>query len=138
MVEIRNQVRIITNHKLMNRKIFIILSFFLFSFTAWAQNVEFTLSAPKVVEMGEQFRLTYVLNQRGENLKLPELENFEILFGPSTSSSTSMQIINGKTTRSSTFSYTFIVQATKTGKFTIPPATIEVDDKNVPVEQPFD
>jgi len=114
----------------MSRKIFIIISFFLFPLTSWAQEVEFTLSAPRVVEAGEQFRLTYVLNKRGENLQLPKLEAFDILFGPSTSSSTSMQIINGKTTRSSTFSYTYIVQATKTGKFTIPPATIKVDNKS--------
>lgn len=49
--------------------------------------------------------------------------------GPSFSSSTSFQIINGKTTQSRDFSYTYILRAREAGTFTIRPGSIEVDGK---------
>jgi len=96
---------------------------------AGADNVHFTMSAPKVVSQGEQFRLSFNLNQEGSDLQLPKLSNFDVLMGPSTSQSTSVQIINGKTTQSVSFSYIFILRAKKTGTFTVRPGSIKVDGK---------
>ncbi len=95
----------------------------------WADNVRFTMSTPNVVSTNEQFRLTLALNEQGENIKLPEMSDFDVLMGPSTSTSYNFQSINGKTVQSRNFSYTFVLRAKKEGKFTIRPASIEVDGK---------
>lgn len=101
----------------------------LIGYLAVADNVRFTMEGPEVVEAGEQFRLGFTLNERGTDLQLPDLSNFDVLMGPSTSQSSSIQIINGKTTQTSSFSYIFILRAKKEGNFTIRPASIKVDGK---------
>ena len=98
-------------------------------FLAMADNIQFVMEGPEVVAMGEQFRLGFTLNERGTDLELPDLSNFDVLMGPSTSQSSSIQIINGKTTQSSSYSYIFILRAKKEGKFSIRPASIKVGGK---------
>ena len=100
------------------------------AFNASAQSVEFIASAPRVVEMGEQFRLSYALNAKGSDLKEPEFENFRVLSGPNVSSSSSVQIINGKMNQSVSYTYTFIMMAVSEGTFTIAPATVNVKGKS--------
>ena len=92
-----------------------------------AQDVEFTVSAPNVVAEGEQFRLVYKLNARPKSFDPPTFDNFYVLAGPSTSSSSSIQIVNGQMTQTYEFSYTYIIEATKEGKYTIDPATVKVN-----------
>jgi hypothetical protein len=113
----------------MLRKIYIIIGFLLPAFLATAQDATLGMSAPNAVSVGDQFRLTFTLNQRGENLQLPDLSMFDVLMGPSTSQSTSIQMINGKTTQSQTFSYTYILRAKEEGTFNIRPGSITVDGK---------
>lgn len=93
------------------------------------QGVKFTASTKKVVATGEQFKLVYSINAQGKGFRAPDLRNFSILSGPNSSTSTSVQIINGKMTQSITNSYTYYLQATKQGKFAIKPAKITVDGK---------
>ena len=47
--------------------------------------------------------------------------------GPSTSQSSSFQIINGQSSQSVSFSYLFVLRAKKEGKFTINPASVTVN-----------
>ncbi|KPK80312.1 MAG: hypothetical protein AMS27_17185 [Bacteroides sp. SM23_62_1] len=101
----------------------------IFCFNSGAQDVQFTADAPSVVEMGEQFRLTFTLNARPSSFSPPELTNFYVLSGPNQSTSTSFQIINGKTSQSITITYTYYLQATTAGTFTIEPAQAVVDRK---------
>ncbi len=61
---------------------------------AFSQNVEFKASAPSVVAVGEEFRLSYTLNKEGSNLQLPSLEGFDLLMGPSTSQSFMSSTVN--------------------------------------------
>jgi len=63
--------------------------------------VTFKASAPASVVEGEQFRLSYVLNKEGKDLRLPSIPEFELLFGPSTSTSYSQRTVNGRTTSES-------------------------------------
>jgi len=98
-------------------------------YMAMADNVQFTMEGPEAVTLGEQFRLSFTLNEQGSDLQLPDLSNFDVLMGPSTSSSSSIQIINGRTTQTSSYSYMFILRAKKEGKFTIRPASIKVSGK---------
>jgi len=109
----------------MNRKILLIM-FLLVGLNSWADEVKFTMSAPEIVTVGEQFSLTLSFNSSGgEDLRMPDLSNFDILMGPSQSSSTSMSIMNGKMTQTSEYSYTYILRAQSEGTFTIPPASIK-------------
>ncbi|MDO8951887.1 MAG: BatD family protein [Draconibacterium sp.] len=96
-----------------------------------AVQTRFTMSAPNAVEMGKQFRLSFTLNERGSNLKLPPgiENNFDILMGPSTSQSTSISTINGQTTQETTFGYTYILRPKQEGTFELRPASIEVGGK---------
>ena len=88
------------------RQIGLIILLF-FTSLAYAQNVEFKASAPSVVAVGEQFKLEYTLNKEGDNLKVPTLEGFDLLMGPSVGQSFYSSNINGKMTQNVTFSYTF-------------------------------
>lgn len=94
-----------------------------------SQEVEFNVSAPSVVAQGEQFRLTYTLNARPQEFNPPSFGNFYILAGPSTSSSSSVEIINGKMSQTFNYSYTYILEATTEGRFTIEPARVVVNKK---------
>ncbi|HBK32005.1 MAG TPA: protein BatD [Porphyromonadaceae bacterium] len=89
--------------------------------------VTFKASAPAAVEAGQQFRLSYVLNKEGKDLRLPDIKGFDILFGPTVSSSFSQRIVNGKSSSESSFTYTYILMADKEGTYTIDPASITVD-----------
>lgn len=97
--------------------------------TVGAQEVHFTVSAPSVVELGEQFRLAYTIDKKGTNLQVPTLEGFDLLMGPTTSSSSSFSSINGKVTQSEAYTYTYVLEGVKEGTFQIPAATIQVDGK---------
>ncbi|MCX6258668.1 MAG: BatD family protein [Bacteroidia bacterium] len=95
-----------------------------------AQKVEFTASAPNVVAVDEQFRLTYSVNQDGNNFRPPDFRDFNILSGPSTSSNSSISIVNGQVSRQNTYTYTYILRAPKEGKFNITSASIQVGGKS--------
>ncbi len=92
-----------------------------------AQDIQFTGSVPSVVVIGEQFRLTYSINRRGSNLKLPDIGNFRLISGPSTSSSSSVQVINGNVTQTESVTFTYVLMATEVGEYTFEPATITLE-----------
>ncbi len=96
---------------------------------AAAAEVTIKASAPREVKVGQQFRLVYEINTRGGKFKAPELKNFEILMGPSTSYSESTQIINGHISRHVSYTYTYILQAMKEGDYVIPPARVYLKGK---------
>ena len=117
-----------------NRWMIMFLSFIIYQLSispAGAQTL--TGRAPSQVAVGEQFRLTYTINTqdvrgfRAGNIP----EEFEVLMGPSTSTQSSFQMVNGHTSSTSSVTYTYIVVATKNGSFTIPPAHCTVDGKTV-------
>ncbi len=99
--------------------------------SARAQDPQFVMSAPNAVENGQQFRLSFTINERGDKLQLPPglSDNFQILMGPSTGQSTSIQTINGRTTTQVSYSYTYILRAKQEGIFELRPASIEVNGK---------
>ena len=108
----------------------IIITLFLWTLlplSLWAGEIEFTASAPSEVAAGERFRLTYQVNARPTDFRAPDIRGFRVLSGPSQSSSTSMQMINGRTTVTESFSYTYVLQGAEEGTFTIAPAQITVD-----------
>ena len=108
--------------------IFLLLT--LFS-TAYGQ--QFVARGPSEVGVGEQFRVTFTINtQNVSGFKAPAFpDELEVLMGPRTSSQSSYQIINGKTSSSSSITYTYILMADKKGKYSIPAAHITADGKSV-------
>ncbi|MDL2251312.1 BatD family protein [Odoribacter sp. OttesenSCG-928-J03] len=110
-------------------RLFITLFILLSSLTLFSQSVEFKANAPTVVEMGEQFKISYSLNQAGNNLKVPTFEGFDLLMGPSTSTSSSFSSINGNVTRSVSYTYTYVLEGVKVGTYKIPAASVSVDGK---------
>lgn len=92
-----------------------------------------TVRAPQQVAVGEQFRLQYTANtQDVSGFRVGQIPDaFEVLMGPSTSTQSSVQIVNGRTTVSSSVTYTYILSATSHGTFTIPPAHINAGGKQV-------
>jgi len=88
--------------------------------------VRFTASAPSTVILDKPFQLVYSVNANGRDMRAPEINNFEVLAGPFESHSSSMQIVNGKSSTSTSVSYTYTLQAQKTGTYTIPSASITV------------
>jgi hypothetical protein len=95
----------------------------------WANDVQFTGEAPNVVKSGQRFRLTYTVNTKAENFEPPNIQNFNILAGPSRSTSQNVSVINGQMTRTYQLQFTFVLEANKAGEFTISPAKIQVDGK---------
>lgn len=96
-----------------------------------AQNAEFKVSAPSVVEVGDEFKLVYTLNDKGSDVRLGNLNGLNVLMGPSVSQSYSTEVINGKMTSNTEFVYTYILTADKEGEYTIEPASVTVDGKTV-------
>jgi len=114
----------------MKSRIAIFCALFALSVSAVAQDVSFTASVDKnTVAVGEQFSLVFTLNGGGvgggKNVKLPDLNKFMVISGPSQASN--VQIINGSVSSSVTYSYD--VQPREVGTFTIGPASIETGGK---------
>lgn len=87
------------------------------------QDISVVADYPEVVRVGEQFTISWTINSGGGEFAPPSFDGFYKLMGPQTSYSSSTQIINGKMTRETTYSYVYYLQAVKPGKFVLPPAT---------------
>jgi hypothetical protein len=92
---------------------------------AFADEVSFTASAPDVVVVGDQFRLSYTITtQKVKDFQAPAIKGFDVLMGPSRSQQSSTQIVNGNVTSTSSITFTYILMANTAGDFTIPGASI--------------
>ncbi len=113
------------------RKLVFIILICITRLVAYADEIQFTASAPDVVVNGEQFRLTFVINSTDvKDFRAPSITDFDVLMGPTRSQQTSVQVINGRNiSNSSTVTYTYILSAIKEGEFTISGATIKVDNE---------
>ena len=84
---------------------------------------KFYAQVPKQAGINQAFQLSYTIeNANGSNLKLPPLNDFQLVGGPNTS--TSMQWINGNVSQSVTYSY--ILKPKSKGTFKIGKGTIQV------------
>lgn len=86
-----------------------------------------------IVELQERFNVGFVVEgeHSPSDFQWDAGEDFTVVWGPQKGSSTSIQMVNGKTTRSSQTTYTYILQARKTGTFTLPPATATIKGKEI-------
>jgi hypothetical protein len=78
--------------------------------------------------LNERLRIEFTIDrQGGDDFTPPDFENFKVLAGPSQSSSFSS--INGRTSYKLTYSY--VIQPTAKGTFTIPSATITYEGEQI-------
>ena len=106
------------------KKLFLTISIALQALMLTAQTT-MRVDVPNVVAADEQFNVTFIVegDENPKDFSWSQGDDFQLVWGPQQGRSTSVQIINGKTTRSSQFTYTYILMPKKTGKFTIPAAT---------------
>ncbi|MDD2284686.1 MAG: BatD family protein [Paludibacter sp.] len=113
-------------------KILLVAVFMLIAFSMAANDeAKLTASAPGTVIMGRPFQITYMANAKVTDFRAPAITNFDILAGPFKSESYSSQIVNGNMTSSVSITFTYTLQAQKTGTFTIPSATVTIDGQKV-------
>lgn len=94
-----------------------------------SQDVTVEVDYPSVVRYGDQFNVTFVINSGGGEFRPPSFEGFYKIMGPQTSYSSSTQIINGRMSQSTTYTYVYYFQAIKEGVFNIAPASFTLKSK---------
>ena len=106
-------------------KLFILLS--LHSILLLADNVSISISAPREVGVGEQFRVSYeISSQQINHFESPDFDGFRILDNHQSSSS-STTIINGQVSTKSSTTFTFLLSAPKSGEYIIGPARVHIN-----------
>ena len=114
-----------------NIKIYFVLLLLVCAMTSYAQGI--SVSAPTGVTTGENFRIAYTINnQNAEGFKVASIPSgLEVIAGPYTSRQSSIQIINGHTTSSSSTTFTYTLYAEKPGNYVIPGARATVGGKTL-------
>lgn len=117
------------------KRLFSAISFLmLISAIAWGE-ASFTVVPPRQVIAGNKFNVTFRLKDgEGNALKVSEIDGCTLLYGPSTSTMNSYQVINGNATSSTTVDYSYVYRADKAGTFTIPSASIMVGGRTLRTE----
>ena len=109
------------------KRLFVSIVASLIGLAMWAQST-IRVEVHNIVELDERFNVVFVVE--GEHspseFNWDAGSDFTVVWGPQKGTSTSIQMINGKTTRSSQTSYTYILQAKSTGTFTIRPASAKI------------
>jgi len=98
----------------------------------WAdESVNVTVDRREIIE-GETITLTVKANnmKSDPDVFLPEMSDFKIISGPSQSSSTNVQFLNGKMTKNSTITMSWSLIPQRTGRLTIPSLRIQTGKKS--------
>lgn len=91
------------------------------------------VEVPNLVAADEQFTVTFVFEgeSKPSDFTWSQGDDFQLVWGPQQGSSTSIQIVNGKQSKSVQFTYTYILRPRSTGTFTIPAARATVKGKEL-------
>lgn len=116
------------------KKIYFLLSVILLCFSQSIAQVSFQAKVSKNrLGLNERLRVTFEMNQNGDNFNPPSFNGFTVVGGPNQSVSNSW--VNG--VRSFSKSYSYFLTPTRKGKITIAQATIEIEGevyKTTPVQ----
>jgi hypothetical protein len=94
-----------------------------------SQDISVQAEYPSVVQAGQQFNVTWTINEKGGEFSEPSFEGFYKLMGPQESTSSNISVINGKMSQQTSSSYTYFLQAVNAGKFEIPAASYKYKGK---------
>ena len=91
------------------------------------------VEAPNVVAADEQFNVTFIIEgeENPSDFQWSSGSDFQVLWGPQSGRSTSIQIINGKRTKSVQTTYTYVLRPASSGRFSLSPATAKVNGKEI-------
>ena len=87
------------------------------------------IKAPSVVDRSEDFFYVRFIvgSSDAKDFRGPSFPDFDVLAGPNVSTSNSIQMINGRTTSSSSTTYTYLLSPRKNGTFKIGAATVTLN-----------
>ncbi len=96
------------------------------------------VQAPNLVGLNEQFNLTFIISgdKAPSEFNWEPGNDFQLVWGPQRGSSSSVSIINGKTTRSSQTTYTYVLLPKNTGRFQLNAAEATVDKERLTSSRP--
>ncbi len=114
------------------RKLFLTALTVLSAVLSYAQT-EIQVQTHNVVDLDEQFNITFIIEgeSKSSDFNWSPGEDFQLLWGPQQGSSTSVQIVNGKTTKSVQKTYSYVLKPVKAGKFTIAQASAKVGGRTI-------
>ena len=86
------------------------------------------VDAPGIVGADEQFNVTFIIDgeDKPSGFNWAPGDDFNLVWGPQTGSSTSISVVNGKRSKKSQYTYTYIITTKKTGKFELPAASAKI------------
>ena len=93
-----------------------------------AEKVTFEASSPLMVAVGEAFRVEFTLNAEPDanTFKAPSFEGFDVIAGPSVSTGSSVQYVNGSITKSFSYGITYVLLPQAAGNVTVGAAEAKV------------
>ncbi len=87
--------------------------------------VKVTLQAPQQAEVGQRIQVSYTVNtQDVDDYEVGDFTGFDVMYGPSTSRQSSYSMVNGKTTSSSTITFTYTLMPQKEGTHQLPALSV--------------
>ncbi len=112
---------------MLNKSQILLFIALIFYSSGYSQNVSFVASATKNPKTGEPFIIQYKLEapQQGKDFNYQATPNLNVL-NTGTSSFTQTTIVNGRTSKSITYTWSLTVVTDKEGTYNIQPATVKV------------
>lgn len=102
------------------------------AFSAAVALAQIRVEVPSAVALDEQFNLTFVVEgNKPSSFDWQCPDDFQLVWGPQTGTSSSFSIVNGKTSRSTQTSYTYVLMPRKEGTFQLPAASAKVGNKTL-------
>jgi len=105
----------------------------LISAIAASAQTDIKVQTHNVVAADEQFNVTFIIEGESKpaDFTWEPGDDFQLLWGPQQGRSTSVQMINGKTTKSVQTTYSYVLRPVKAGKFTIGRASAKVKGQDI-------
>lgn len=113
------------------KRYFLTVVVLFFSVVIYAQNKNIIVVSPGVVAVGVPFKVEFILNEEPSDFQVPNFKGFEMVAGPTLSTSVSISIINGKRETKSERRYTCVLIALDKGNKTIGEATAIIDGSKI-------
>ena len=112
------------------KKLFITIFLFFGFLILKAQTLSVTADKNPAI-VGEQILIKFTVNAKAKEFKSPNFQGLRILSGPNSSSSSSYSFVNGESKSEITTTYSYYVSASKEGSYTISPASVYANKKNI-------
>ncbi len=114
------------------KKIFLTVLSLVAATVAFAQT-DIKVEAPNVVAADEQFNVTFIIEGEDSpsDFAWSSSEDFQIQWGPQQGKSTSIQVVNGKRSKTVQSTYTYVLRPVRAGRFSLPAATAKVKGRQI-------